>query len=29
MDIHTEVLLKAARHAEFDHMRSISAMMKY
>ena len=24
-EVHTEVLLKAARHAEFDHMRSISA----
>ena len=24
-EVHTEVLLKAARHAEFDHMRSVSA----
>jgi DNA-directed RNA polymerase II subunit RPB1 len=24
-EVHTEVLLKAARHAEFDHMRGVSA----
>ena len=24
-EVHTEVLLKAARHAEFDHMKSVSA----
>jgi hypothetical protein len=24
-EVHTEVLLKASRHAEFDHMRGVSA----